>query len=248
MSRENEINTRNDRLYSGMKLQEYPFAILRNSHGEPQTYYLDVIDAPEKSDSPRPVVIFVHGGGFVNHCDKRQGYIPVFARELTKAGYLVISPDYPVFDDVDQRDACGGFKAGADHAAEAVHETYLYIQQNAEALNADPSRVAIMGGSAGGMTAFSAIAKYNDKYRLFVNCWGSPKDLPDLIDFPPVLSIHGTADQSVDYNLEIPIQDRLEALGIRHQLITLEGSRHTPMDRFREFVPAVLTYLADTMK
>ena len=248
MSREIEPNTRDDSQYAGMDLQEYPFAVLQNSHDEPETYCLDVIAPLEKSDVPRPVVIFVHGGGFIRRCDKRQGYIPVFARDLTKAGYVVVSPDYPVFDDFDHRDACGGLKAGADRAAEAVHATYQYIQQNAHALNLDTSRVAIMGGSAGGMAGFAAIANYDDKYRLFVNCWGSPHDLPDLNGFPPVLSIHGTEDQSVDYNLEQPIQDQLEALGIRHELITLEGSRHTPMDRFEEFIPTVLSYLTDTMQ
>ena len=74
---------------------------------------------PSPPDAPRPVVIFVHGG-FVIPNDKRQGYIPVFAKALTKAGYAVLSPDYPVFDNHEER-AKWNKSMGADRAAEAVH-------------------------------------------------------------------------------------------------------------------------------
>ena len=248
MNQQPEIKAPVDEKYAGMDLQELPFAVLENNYGQMETYRLDVISSPEKANVPRPVVIFVHGGGFMKNQDKRQGYIPTFARALTKAGYVVISPDYPTFNSGADRAAVGGYKTAADRAAVAVHATYEYLLQNAEALKLDMSRVAIMGGSAGGMTGFAAVANYDDPYRLFVNCWGSPKDFPDLAGFPPVLSIHGTADQLVDYSLELPIQERLEELGIRHELITLEEAKHTPMSRFEEFIPKVLAYLADTMQ
>lgn len=248
MSQQPEIKTPADDKYAGMDLQEFPFAVLDNNYGQMETYCLDVISSPEKANAPRPVVIFVHGGGFLNHCNKRQGYIPTFSRALTSAGYVVISPDYPSFNSSVDRDAAGGFKIAADRAAAAVHAAYGYIQQHAEALNLDASRVAIMGGSAGGMTGFAAVANYEDDYRLFVNCWGSPPEPPSLAGFPPVLSIHGTEDQLLDYNLELPIQKQLEDLGIRHELITLVGAKHTPMSSFEAYIPTVLAYLEDTMK
>lgn len=234
--------------YANMDLQEFPFAELENNYGEIETYHLDVISSLEKTDVPSPVVIFIHGGGFLTLFNKRQGYVPKFARALTEAGYVVISPDYPSFNTVEDQDAAGGYPVAADRAATAIHAAYKYIQQHAEALKLNTSRIAIMGGSAGGMTAFSAIANYDDEYRLFVNCWGAPPVLPSLAGFPPVLSIHGTADQSVDYSLEFPIQEALEALGIRHELITLVDAKHTPTKRFPEYIPTILSYLEDTMK
>ena len=82
----------------------------------------------DRSTIPLPVVIFAHGGGFVQPNDKRQGYIPVFAKALTKEGYAVVSPDYPVFDNLKEREAWNK-TAGADRAAEAVYLAYQYTSR-----------------------------------------------------------------------------------------------------------------------
>ena len=100
-----------------------------------------------------------------------------------------------------------------------------------------------MGGSAGGMAGFFAIADWEDHYRAFVNLWGAPKEAPDLTKFPPTLSVHGTADKAVSYEWELPIQQRLEELHSPHELITLEGSGHTPLDRMDEFLPQAMKLL-----
>ena len=222
MSQQFGMNPPTDDKYAGMELQELSFAVLENNYGQMETYCLDVISSPCKADSPRPVNIFVHGGGFLPKYDKRQRYVSIFSRALTNAGYVVISPDYPTFKSLQDREAAGGFRIAADRAAVAIHAVYAYIQQHAGELNLDASRVAIIGGSAGGMTSFAAIANYEDDYRLFVNCWGSPPVPPSLAGFPPVLSIHGTEDQKVDYSLELPIQKQLEELGLDIRLLSEE--------------------------
>ena len=84
---------------------------------------------------------------------------------------------------------------------------------------------------------------------MFVNCWGTPKHrVPDVAKFPPTVSIHGTADQSVSYDLEIPIQEAFETAGIPHKLITLEDAPHTPTKYFETFIPVILEWLAKYMK
>lgn len=234
--------------YEGMRLEEYTFCQLENYHGEMQDYKLDVITSPEESDTPRPVVIFVHGGGFVQPHDKRQGYIPTFARALTKAGYAVVSPDYPIFDNGEHR-ATWNKTMGADRAAEAVHLAYLYVKENAEKFNFDAEHIAIMGGSAGGMTCFYLLEHYNDEFKMFGNCWGTPwTGVPDVTSFPPTVSIHGTADKAVAYELEAPVQAALEKAGIPHKLITIEDAPHTPMRYFETFIPTVLEWLERYMK
>lgn len=234
--------------YEGMKVEELTFCNLENYHGEMQDYKLDVVTHPESSKQPRPVVIFVHGGGFVQPHNKRQGYIPVFAKALTKAGYAVVSPDYPIFDNSTER-AKWNETLGADRAAEAVHLAYLYVKENAEKLNLDADRIAVMGGSAGGMTCFYLLEFYNDEFKFFGNCWGAPwHRVPVVTKFPPTVSIHGTADQAVSYELEAPIQEAFEKAGIPHKLITLEGAPHTPMRHFSEFIPIVLNWLDEYMK
>jgi acetyl esterase/lipase len=97
------------------------------------------------------------------------------------------------------------------------------------------------------MTAFYAIADYNDEYRVFVNCWGAPLIIPDLSRFPPTLSIHGTNDQLVAYERELPVQEKLTAANIPHQLLTLEGENHTPLGKYHVFLPEIQKLLRKNM-
>lgn len=240
--------TNNLAAYQGMTVEETVFCRMENHRGEEEDYKLDVIKASGADVSPRPVVIFVHGGGFVRPNDKRQGYIPVFARALTAAGYTVVSPDYPVFDSLTER-AKWNETDGADLAAEAVYRAYRFIKEHAEQFGFDAARIAVMGGSAGGMTCFYLLEHYDVDVRMFGNCWGAPRiPVGDLTKFPPTLSIHGDADPTVPYTLELPIQDALAAAGVPHRLITLAGAGHTPMKRFSEYIPTVLEWLDRYLK
>ena len=245
---ESQFVTKDLAAYAGTVVEEYTFCQMENYHGQVQDYKLDVITAPEAASSPRPVVIFVHGGGFVQPNDKRQGYIPVFAKALTKAGYAVVSPDYPVFDDHAHR-ATWNKTAGADRAAEAVYLAYQYVKANAERLNLDAEHIAVMGGSAGGMACFYLLEHYDVDVKMFGNCWGSPRYQPiDVSSFPPTLSIHGTADPTVPYELELPIQDDFARFGVPHELVSVEGAGHTPMKHFQTYIPTVIEWLDRYMK
>ena len=245
---ESQFITKDLAAYEGMTVEEYTFCRLKNYRGEMQDYALDLITLPEPTEAPRPVVIFVHGGGFVQPYDKRQGYIPIFAKALTKAGYAVVSPDYPIFDTREQRNEWND-SFGADRAAEAIHLAYLYIKENAERLRLDADRIAIMGGSAGGMACFYLLEHYETDIKAFGNCWGAPwKLLPDVAAFPPTVSIHGTADPLVSYELELPIQDAFKTAGIPHKLLSIEGAGHTPMKHFGTYIPTVLEWLEKHLK
>ncbi len=234
--------------YSGMTVMEVPFCSMEDHSGTPTEYKLDVITAQSVTFGKLPVVFFIHGGGFLKPNDKRQAYISVFARELTRNGYAVVSPDYPQFDNEQQLAAAGGEAAGYKKAAQALHDAYRFVAENGEQWNLDASRIAIIGGSAGGWAAFYTIANYRDPYRAFINCWGSPTVLPSVTDFPATLSIHGTEDALVPYALETAAQTALEQAGIDHELITLPGCGHTPLNKFGEFMPVILKFLHSRME
>ncbi len=233
--------------YSGMTVMEVPFCSMEDHSGTPTEYKLDVITAQNGASGKLPVVFFIHGGGFLKPNDKRQAYISMFARELTKNGYAVVSLDYPQFDNERQLAAAGGEAAGYGKAAEALHYAYRFVAENGGQWNLDASRIAIIGGSAGGWAAFYTIANYRDLYRAFINCWGSPAVLPSVTDFPATLSIHGTEDVLVPYVLETAAQAALEQEGIDHQMITLPGCGHTPLNKFGEFMPVILKFLRSRM-
>ena len=106
-----------------------------------------------------------------------------------------------------------------------------------------------MGGSAGGMTCYYLLEFFDDEFKFFGNCWGSPwHRVPDITKFPPTISIHGTADPTVAYELELPIHEAFDKAGIPNKLISLEGAGHTPVKRISEYIDTVLEWLDKYMK
>ncbi len=229
--------------YTGMQVNEYEFCRMKDCSGKEESFSLDVIMKENDLRKDRPAVIFVHGGGFLKPNDKRQAYISRFAKVLTEKGYAVISPDYPQFDSQEQYINAGGESAGYTIAAEAVHYAYEWMQNNAEKLGIDRNRVDLMGGSAGGMAAFHAAGRYPDHYHAFVCLWGVPDQLPDVSRMPPVLMIHGTADELVPYSRTGYAVRTLTENGIANKLITLQGCGHTPLMKMNEFLPEIISFL-----
>lgn len=45
-------------------------------------------------------------------------------------------------------------------------------------------------------------------------------------DYPPTLLLHGTNDTDVPYYLSVSMRDRLAAVGVEHELITIESGGH----------------------
>lgn len=227
-------------MYEGMNVEEIVYGEMTGHYGEEKEYALDLV-TPLEGEGPYPVAFFLHGGGFSSENDKRQAYIPRFAKELTDAGWAMVSPDYPVYNN--RQDSAGNYTPGAILAAEAVQLAYEYLEENAEELGLDMSRVVLLGGSAGGMAGFYAVAAHPEQYKAFINLWGAPEDVPDLSSFPPTLSVHGTADATVPFERELGIQDELESYGIRHDLVVLEGAGHTPIGQMSIYMPVVFEYL-----
>lgn len=218
---------------------------MENYQRQLQEYRLDLISASVAAKPARRAVLFIHGGGFLEPADKRQSYISFFAQKLTRAGYLVVAPDYPVFTTEAQRDAAGNVADWCQKPAEAIHLAAEFVKENAEHLGVDPDRLAIIGGSAGGMSAFYAVSKYPADFKALVNFWGAPSILPKLENFVPVLSVHGTADRLVPYDQALALQHQLERTGIPHRLITLAGRGHTPIPQAAEYLPAALEFLEE---
>lgn len=236
--------------YSGMTLRELTFCTMPDLFGQPAELQTDLItlDGPTPG-TPLPVVIFVHGGGFIEPNDKRQAYISRFARQFTAAGYAVLSPDYPQYADQEELDARGDARKAMGTAGQAIHHLYEFLSRQGSSLGLDAGRVALMGGSAGAMAGFYAIADHPaDRYRMFGNLWGVPDPLPTLDGFPPVLSVHGTADPLVPFSREAPLQQALEARGILHTLLPLEGASHTPIGQWDLFMPTLMELLNQTMQ
>jgi acetyl esterase len=88
------------------------------------------------TDSGTPVVVYAHGGGFVSgNLDTDHAHCVELARD---ARCLVVSVDYRLAPE----DPCPA-------ALDDVEAALRYVVQNGAALDADPSRIAVMGRDAG---------------------------------------------------------------------------------------------------
>lgn len=90
---------------------------------------------PRSAVGPLPVVVFFYGGGWRE--GQREDYEFV-ASELTRAGYIVVIPDYRLHPDVQ-------FPAFVEDAALAV----AWVGNHIDSFGGDPARIAVAGHSAG---------------------------------------------------------------------------------------------------
>jgi alpha-L-fucosidase 2 len=91
-----------------------------------------------KGDGRHPIAIIIHGGGY-HGGDSRSGSEAYVADFLAPAGYAVFSINYRLAP-----------KYPYPYMVLDVERAVRYIRHNATRWNADPNKIALVGGSAGG--------------------------------------------------------------------------------------------------
>ncbi len=110
-------------------------------------------------DRLRPVAVWIHGGALIN--GGRQG-IGRAGKMLVDAGYCVVSIDY---------------RLAPETKAPEIHddgvEAFRWIHENArEKFHGDPSKIAVLGGSAGGHLALTTGFRVEPRPACLVSFWG----------------------------------------------------------------------------
>ncbi len=130
----------------------HPFMSLKGHPISEDCLYLNVWTPASSADETRPVLVWIHGGGFSYGASA----MPLFnGSELTKRDIVVVSLAY--------RLSTFGFLAHPDLSAEADGHSGNYalmdqiaglewVKNNIQAFGGDPNKVTIMGESAGGMS------------------------------------------------------------------------------------------------
>jgi len=198
---------------------------------------LDVYEPANDTEKRRHAVLFVHGGGFVTGT-RDQGYPPVICTLLAKHGYVCFSIDYRLYPSGKER---GTYYEAAPKVAKELDLARKWILERTEQFGIDPAKLAISGGSAGGMASIEACKIYN--YSAFACLWGTHKGSSPSEDFPPTILIHGTADQLVDYEHCEKFYAQMMEKKLICQLVTLKDAPHTPMKRLSEFAEPMIKFL-----
>jgi acetyl esterase/lipase len=116
-------------------------------YGSDERHALDVF-VPEAGAGPRPVLVFVHGGGFVGG-NRRTGTSPFYdniALAATRAGMVGVNMTYrlaPKFQ----------WPTGAVDVGLALR----WVRANIDKRGGDPSRIYVMGHSAGAVHVASYV-------------------------------------------------------------------------------------------
>jgi acetyl esterase/lipase len=205
---------------------------------------LDVYQPSKATGRALPVIVFWHGGGWV---DGNKGFYRFVGAALAQLGYVTVLPNYRVYPEV-------RFPAFLDDAARAV----LWVQQHAADYGADPQRIVLMGHSAGAhMAAMLALnpiylerAGVNRRdiigliglsgpYRLEPNTEVlntifsapyTPKDWQVIpyatANAPPALLLHGGSDDLVWPSNTTDLAAALAAHGVSAEVKVYPGRGH----------------------
>jgi len=228
------------------------FCEATNFEGKTEKLLLDVYTPNGDIQSSRPVILWIHGGGFRPGNDKSQSYIVKMATEFAKRGYVCVSINYRVRKNP-KEDKTGTMFNALEDAMLALN----WVRKNYEKLKIDRTKIIVGGGSAGGMIAVnlcykdSTVLEKWDKSGIIglVKLWGSPDNswTASKIDKndPPTIIVHGTSDESVPYGNSEQLVKELETNEVIHELVTIVGAGHTPVNHFDEFAKKIAEFLYD---
>jgi acetyl esterase/lipase len=109
------------------------------------------IYVPKKSGAPKPLILYIHGGGWMGgHTRQSAAFsnFPAVLAKLASEGFVVASLEYRLSGEAP-------FPAQLQDARAAIR----FLKANATKYGLDPSRVGVWGGSAGGhLAALAALS------------------------------------------------------------------------------------------
>ena len=127
------------------------FADVTDYLGKATSLKLDVYEPSNDNTQARPVIIWIHGGGFRTGSSKTQSYIVNYSNRFAKRGYVCISIDYRLRAGSSMPTQSAEFPALQDAARDA-NAAINWVRANAATYKINPNLIFVAGGSAGGRT------------------------------------------------------------------------------------------------
>ena len=126
-------------------LSDIPYHRSAGISGEMENHLLDLYLPPQQDTFlKRPVMIFVHGGGFRNNT-KVGAFNGLICTGLAQRGYVATSIDYRL--GIDTSNSEEAYFEAFVRAVQDAEAAVRYIKKNAIAFRIDTSQVFIMGSS-----------------------------------------------------------------------------------------------------
>lgn len=223
--------------------------------GVGENLLLDVYMPEGDTQKKRPVIVWVHGGGFTFGNDKNQSYIVEMAKRFVSRGYVCLSVDYRL-----RLKPSDDYSGTISDAVDDVFKSLDWLRKNSKSLQIDKSQIILGGGSAGGI--LSCILSYNDRANAakneksgivaLINLWGSPDARWGETDVdendPPTIIVHGTNDKLVSFANSERLVEKLNAANVKNEMLTINGAGHTPVGHMDDFEKNIAAFLYSIIK
>jgi acetyl esterase/lipase len=221
--------------------------------GKVENRLLDIYLPADETAAPYPILLWFHGGGFGMPNDKSQIYIWLLSEYFASKGYACISADYRLRRNP-RADMAGAVRDAVDDGRMALE----WIQAHGSEYSVDTSRLAIGGGSAGGILVANLIhdperSLVRDAAAAVLSLWGPPFSPESrsfetvAADAPPALLLHGTEDPLIPFPASEAFAAELTEAGLDAQLVPIDKGGHPPMEHMLQVFQAVETFLGVKM-
>lgn len=216
-------------------------------------YLLDLYEPENDTCTSRPLIIWIHGGGF-KFGNKTSRGIPLWCRRFAERGYVCAAVNYRLSKKNTLSDLEALINACSDAVGD-INTAVAFFTKNYARYKIDTTRIILAGNSAGGMTALQAVygnanlmilsgtapvASNPAHIAAVINFWGGMFDTSCLKNTNvPVVSVHGSKDRIVPAGSpqkgiygSLIIHRYADALHIPNSLKIYEGYAHELQKHF----------------
>jgi lysophospholipase L1-like esterase/predicted esterase len=195
-----------------------------NNNGQNEALLLDIVKPPSTdTNTKRPLLIFIHGGGFKNN-SKTGMFSSRLCNYFAKKGYVTASIDYRLSPK--DMESVKAYHEAMYKAQQDGRAAIRFFKRYATKFGIDSAQIFLAGSSAGSKTALaiaymdqneipkdidqnkwgslegnSGNEGYNSKVKGVINNWGA------MIDYKwiqkgdvPLFNVAGTMDKTVPYD------------------------------------------------
>lgn len=184
-----------------------------------KSFLMDVYQPENDANKARPLIIWIHGGGF-RFGKKTSRGTPIWSKRFAKRGYVCAAINYRLTNRKSMSDRNNLMNACKD-AMEDVNSVVAFFKKEYVRFGIDTTKIILAGNSAGGITAlqsvFSSISRMGaseghafspadtvvnpNKIVAVINFWAGMFDSTWLKNTNvPFVSVHGLKDRVVPAN------------------------------------------------
>ena len=232
---------------------------------------LDIMIPKNAKPGLRPGVIVIHGGGWTGGTKESQ-VVPICLRYLEK-GFVVANVEYRLAKDAIAPAAVEDALKAADWVFKNASKYKIDKKRIVVTGGSAGGHLALMVGMTPASAKLGKPAKVRaivnfygitdvadqlsgPNMRTYAVTWLPER--PDRLelarrtspmtyvrkDLPPVLTLHGDADQTVPYQHGVKLTDALQKIGAKAELITVPQGRHGfPAEKLDELYPKIFEFL-----